>query len=161
MRSIYMRHWGLLYTLALGLLRDGGLAEDAVQDVFASLERPLKALEIRSSLRNDLATCVCNRAKSIIRGSDRRKVIERKVAGHRALAASPKSVLSTQESIDSLKIALTRVTAEQREILLLRCKAGLSYREIVEHLSITVGAAKTCFHRGKEALERLLNAGGA
>ncbi len=56
-----------------------------------------------------------------------------------------------------LASALSRLTADQRRVLLLRDTLDLSYEEIGRLARIPVGTAKSYVHRGRENLRRLLH----
>jgi RNA polymerase sigma-70 factor (ECF subfamily) len=56
-----------------------------------------------------------------------------------------------------LAAALSRLTADQRRVLLLRDTLDLSYEEIGRLVRIPVGTAKSYVHRGRENLRRRLH----
>jgi RNA polymerase sigma-70 factor (ECF subfamily) len=68
------------------------------------------------------------------------------------------SELERSEVVRSVQRALLRLTAEQREVFVLKHVEGLSYEEIAGRLSTTVAALKMRMHRAYDRLRDLLEA---
>jgi len=156
MRMLYLYHRDYLYSVAMALLRDSQRAEDAVQDVFVTFVRGLQAFRLSGSLRSYLSVSICNRSLDIVRGEGRRKKYESRLPEPRQKVASPESLVSTRESIEALRVALTEVPIEQREVLLLRCRVGLSFREIALHQRISSNTVKARYLYGLMKLREIM-----
>ena len=156
MRVLYLAHKDHLYTLARALLCDQHLAEDVVHDVFVSFARALDDLQLRGSLKGYLSVSVCNKARDIIRSRVRRQGHLRRAGEPQKTGDSPESLLATQESIEHLRAALREVPLEQREVLLLRSRMGLTFREIGKQQQVGIETAKGRYRHGLNKLKKLL-----
>ncbi len=155
MRVLYVAHKDHLYTLARALLRDQHLAEDVVHDVFVSFARALDDLQLRGSLKGYLSVSVCNKARDIIRSRVRRQGYLRRAGEPQKTGDSPESLLATQESIEHLRAALREVPLEQREVLLLRSRTGLTFKEIGKQQQVGIETAKGRYRHGLNRLKKL------
>jgi RNA polymerase sigma factor (sigma-70 family) len=77
------------------------------------------------------------------------------VPGHEA--APSQSTLDAELS-ERLRVALARLAPKQAEIFCLHCLEGWSYKEISEHLAVSVDSVGVLLHRARTQL-RLLMAG--
>ncbi len=68
------------------------------------------------------------------------------------------SALERSEVVRDLQRALLRLTAEQREVFVLKHVEGLSYEEIAGRLTTSVAALKMRMHRAYDRLRELLEA---
>lgn len=69
------------------------------------------------------------------------------------------SVMPNQESVMDLKtvgMAMTMLSQEHREILLMVCVRGMRYEEAAQQLGVPVGTVRSRLSRSREALQRLL-----
>ncbi len=133
-----------------------GEAEDIVHDVFVTFVRNLPGLRLRTSLRAYLSVSVCNRARDLARAR-----IRHRDAGPGEPAAEgvvgPDARATEAEQIGRLRVALGRLPEEQREVVLLRSRAGLSFKEIARHQGITANTAQGRYRYGIDKLRSLLN----
>jgi DNA-directed RNA polymerase specialized sigma24 family protein len=65
--AIYQRYRDYLLSVAMAMLCDIGLAEDAVHDVFVSLARNRREFRLRRNLKACLAVSVVNRTRDLRR----------------------------------------------------------------------------------------------
>jgi RNA polymerase sigma-70 factor (ECF subfamily) len=77
-----------------------------------------------------------------------------------ALQPGPEDQVERQIDIDELYIALQTLTAEQREVVLLRFVEGLSAREVGDIMGKQEGAVRGMQFRAIESLRRTLARGG-
>lgn len=76
-----------------------------------------------------------------------------------APAPTPESILGASETSRALRAALLGLPARQRDLLHLVFYEDLSVEEAAEVLGISVGSARTHYHRGKERLRERLAKG--
>ncbi len=69
---------------------------------------------------------------------------------------SPRQEVEGRQLLDALNDALGRLSADHREILLLRFSDGLSYEEISESLQISLGTVKSRINRARGELRILM-----
>ena len=153
---VYEKYVDAMLTLAVGLLGQRAAAEDVVQDVFLSFARSAKDLRAKGSLRSYLATSVLNRVRD--QGRQRQRQARRD-EGLRVLgeAAGPEQAVILAEETDRLHQAITQLPEEQREVVLLRLKASLEFREIARLQQTSISTALGRYRYGLDRLRSLLN----
>ena len=166
------RHAARVYRVALGITRSAPDAEEVVQDVFASLVRAIGTFEGRSALATWLYRVAANAALAKRRG--KRAQVEVLLEdclptfredGHREgdraflladWSANPEEVLLTGESRRVLELALDRLPAHFRAVLVLRDVEDLSNEEAARLLGESVSSVKSRLHRARMALREQL-----
>ena len=146
------RHGGYL----LALLRRFGLgpqdAQDTAQQAFLRGWRSAQTYRAeRAAPRTWLSTIALNLARNQLRNHQRRRMAMLR------LAQEPKEQLSTHSPESSeravqMRGALAHMSAEQREIIMLRIDLALSFTDIAERLAISPANARQRFHRATKAL---------
>lgn len=138
---LYDRYAGLIYGIGMRYLRDRGLAEDLVQDVFTSVWKNAAGFDPG---RASFATWVCritrNRATDMIR---RRKARVQTVDGDPPFEPGeddPSGDLSRSFDVAS---ALSRLSPVHREVLVLAYFQGFSQSEISRQTNTPLGTVKS------------------
>ncbi len=157
LRRIYEAHKDHLLTLARGMTGDWNVAEDVVHDVFVAFARNVPRLRLKASLRGYLSISVCNRARDLYRTEIRHRLDECQAHRGPAGTAAPDARAAEAELTDRLRAALRQVPLDQREVLLLRTQAGLSFEEIGRHQGISANTARGRYRYGIDKLRSLLN----
>ncbi|MEU4690946.1 sigma-70 family RNA polymerase sigma factor [Actinoplanes sp. NPDC023714] len=143
-----------LVRLAVLMVDDLPTAEDIVQDVFTRLyRRHGTALTAVADPNAYLVSSVMNAARSALR----RRRIARAYLPPRpdpAPAAEDEALLGTGDR--EVIRALGRLTARQRQVIVLRYWSGLSEQEIAGTLRITTGTVKSTAHRALTLLRAQL-----
>jgi RNA polymerase sigma-70 factor, ECF subfamily len=142
--ALYDLHGAALYRVAFTLLGSRESAEDAVQEVFASLVRSRHQLAGVENLRAYLFASLRHAAARL---AAIRKM--EPLVGDVA-AQEPRSLDAAQAA--KLERALASLPAEQREILALKIDGELTFAEIAALLGIS---ANTAASRYRYALEKL------
>ena len=140
------------YGLALRILRDETLAEDAVQDAFLTVWRSAARYRPdRAAPSAWILTIVHRRAVDIVRREQRRRADA--VAEHDEPAgdAADEAVLARAEQA-RVRRALAQLPPDRRRLLELAYFAGLTQSEIAERLDLPIGTIKS---RTFAALARL------
>jgi RNA polymerase sigma factor (sigma-70 family) len=157
LRRIYEMHKDHLLMLARAMTGDRGEAEDVVHDVFVAFARNVPGLRLRTTLRAYLCVSVCNRVRDLARTRIRHRQEEGAIEPPSEAVAGPDDRATDAETIERLRVALGRLPAEQREVVLLRSRSGLSFKEIARHQGITVNTAQGRYRYGIDKLRSLLN----
>jgi len=138
--ELYDRLAGPAYGLALRVLRDPALAEDAVQDAFLSVWRASQRYSARQgSARAWVLMLVHRRAVDLVRRENRRSagpLDELTLVG--AEDASPDGVERAR-----VRAALAAFPERERQALALAYFGGLTQREVSARLGIPLGTVKT------------------
>jgi len=155
LRILYVEHKDFLLTLANALLHDIALAEDVVHDVFVTFTRNIGDFHMKGSLKSYFATCTANGARTLLR----RKKIH---AANSDFATEPQAgntpcPLETQETAEKIRHHLAALPHEQREVIVLRIKADLTFKEIARIQDVSIPTAQGRYRYGIDKLRSLLN----
>ena len=159
--AIYRKYLDHLLTVAVHLLRDPGLAQDAVQEVFVKLIESLDTFELRGSLKSFLSCCVANRCRDMLRQRVRRPSVA--LNEHVAADGSPPPLALLIRDEQDLKLleGLAGLPEEQREAIVLRHHGGIRFRKIAEAQVATTKTVQSRYHYGMTKLRTLLNGEGS
>jgi len=158
--ELYDRYGRVAYGLALRILRDRALAEDAVQEGFLAVWRSAGSFVAeRAKPATWILTLVHRRAVDLVRREQRRRSSQldpegpEEVEGTEDLAALRSRRRIVQE-------ALGRLPAEQREALELAYYGGFTQSELAERLGLPLGTIKSRMFTGLRRLRDLLAEAG-
>jgi RNA polymerase sigma-70 factor, ECF subfamily len=161
--ALFREHYAALASFALRYVRDGVLAEEIVQDLFADLWPRRATWELRpGGARPYLLAAVRNRALNL----RKRQAVERGWEQHEASPdvrelhprpAHADQVLEAAQLEQQVRAALESLPERCRLVMHLRWRDQLSYAEIAEVMGISVKGVENQLARGLKALrERLL-----
>jgi RNA polymerase sigma factor (sigma-70 family) len=154
--ELYDRFGAVAYRLAVRILRDRTLAEDAVQDAFLGAWRTAAAFDpARGTASTWLMTLVHRRAVDLVRREDRRKT---DVLDDTPVASDETTDerVEIREERRRVQTALARLPPDQREALELAYYGGLSQSELAERLGVPLGTVKSRMFAGLSKLRDLL-----
>jgi RNA polymerase sigma-70 factor, ECF subfamily len=146
-------HTAAVYHLAYGILRDPGLAEDAVQETMIKAWRSLGSFRGDSSSRTWILRIAHNTAIDLLRRRRERSVEPSDlVLEDGSTVDEPGRRLAARAELELLRQALAGLDELSRSIVVLREIEYLSYQEISETLDIPVTTVKTRLLRARRAL---------
>jgi RNA polymerase sigma-70 factor (ECF subfamily) len=154
--ELYDRYGRPAYGLALRILRDDALAEDAVQEAFLTLWRTAgRFVPEKGSASTWILTLVHRRAVDVVRREQRRRVDTLESAPEpRTGGADEEAWLRLQR--ERVQAALRRLPDQQREALELSYYAGYTQAEIAARLGQPLGTIKSRMFIGLARLRELL-----
>ncbi|WP_432807711.1 sigma-70 family RNA polymerase sigma factor [Pantanalinema sp. GBBB05] len=157
--TLYDRHAGLVYGLALATLGNAQEAEDLTQDIFFILAKGSTYNPQRGSLRTFLAILTKSRAKDRLRSrSSNRRMLDRWQWGRPAESGVnlPLEQVFQQEQSQEVRTALAQLSEPEQLVLQLAYYDGLSQSEIAQQLDIPLGTVKARARRGLLKLRQTL-----
>jgi len=154
---IYEKYLAPMLTLAMGLLNDAGIAEDVVQDVFVSFAQSQQNFRIRGSLSGYLATSVVNRVRDHKRRLGRQAAQDPGRFERPGQSVRPDQRVILDEQATLLNNAVAELPDEQREVILLRLKADMKFREIAKLQETSTNTVLSRYRYGLEKLRSTLN----
>ena len=139
--ELYDRYGGMVYSMGLSYLRDRSLAEDLTQDVFASVWVKSESFD---PSRASFSTWVYRISRNRLTDLDRRRRAHPGTTGSDPLVRIPVDDGADRiaRSLDMAE-ALSRLSPEHRELLVLAYFEGLSQREIARLTDVPLGTVKT------------------
>ena len=131
-------------------------AEDLVQDTFVEALRSCHRFRGRSTIYTWLHAILLNLTRHYHRS--RKNIIcdEEAGSGEQAVTAEEPAQLDVEAAGAALSAALRRLSAPQREIIVLRYYEHMKLHEIAAHIGISKGTVKSRIHYAIGELQRLL-----
>jgi RNA polymerase sigma-70 factor (ECF subfamily) len=151
MAAVYDRYAGLVYGVALRVLRDEGAAEDTAQEVFMQLWRQPGLFDTRrGSLGPWLAVIARNRAIDAVR----RRREQTEVPETIALNLDLEDEAARHLAVEKVRQVLAGVPQEQRTALEMAFFEGMTHTEIAQRTGQPLGTIKTRIRAALLALRR-------
>lgn len=154
--ALHKRYVNLVYSMALRVLRDASLAEEVTQDVFLKLWQKSHHYDPRRGRFSTWLLSVTRFAAiDRLRYEKRRPTINLQPEDQPALARAEHREHADWERGQHLRLLLEQLPAEQREVIELAYFAGMTHRELAEHLRLPLGTVKSRLRLGLEKLRAL------
>ncbi|MBN1804944.1 MAG: sigma-70 family RNA polymerase sigma factor [Sedimentisphaerales bacterium] len=154
---IYRKYKTDLLVLAIALLNDKSAAEDVLHDVFLSFVRSLDKFRLTGSLKGYLLTCVANRARNSNKAKHHQNLSLDKAESCCSDSSGPTSSLICNEQLQQLAGAMAKLSYDQREVVMLRHQAQMTFAAIAKSLGISTNTAKSRYRYGLEKLRLILD----
>lgn len=154
--KIYDLYSDALFAYAFKHLGDSQVAEELVSETFF---RFLGALERGGGPKEHLKAYLYRITHNLITDRFRRQPPPSLELDEERLPddkPGPASVFSSHQDADRVRQALRLITADQRQVIVLKFLEGWSAAEITQVMEKSLGAVKALQHRGLAALERIL-----
>jgi RNA polymerase sigma-70 factor (ECF subfamily) len=155
--ELYDRFGRVAWGLAMRILRDESLAEDAVQDAFTTAWKTAsRFVPERASARTWLLTLVHRRAVDVVRREERRRSepLDERFEAAAGGAADDEVLLRLER--ERVQRALAELPDREREALELAYYGGFSQSELAERLGQPLGTIKSRMFTGLARLRELL-----
>ena len=158
--ELYDRYGRVAYGLALRIVRDRALAEDAVQEAFLAVWRSAGAfLAEQGKPSTWILTLVHRRAVDLVRREERRRAEPLEETDHPTGEATDEEAwLRAQRQV--VQEALRKLPPEQREAIELAYYGGFTQSELAEKLGLPLGTIKSRMFTGLKRLRELLAESG-
>jgi RNA polymerase sigma factor (sigma-70 family) len=155
--ELYDRFGRVAYGLALRILRDENLAEDAVQEGFLAAWRNAdRFMPERAKASTWLLTLVHRRAVDLVRRENRRRAEPLTEGIEPVPAESAEDDAWLRFERERVQAALKLLPDQQREAIELAYYGGFSQSELAERLGQPVGTIKSRMFTGLARLRELL-----
>jgi RNA polymerase sigma-70 factor (ECF subfamily) len=154
--ELYDRLGGVAYGLALRVLRDRALAEDAVQEAFLSVWRSAgRFVPERARARTWLLTLVHRRAVDLVRREDVRRA-ETLDEVEQPADESVEQTAWLRFERQRVQGALKALPDPQRELIELAYYGGFTQSQLADRLGVPLGTVKSRMFTGLSRLGELL-----
>ena len=154
--ALYDRYGRVAYGLALRVLRDSALAEDAVQDAFLTVWRSAhRYIPERSKPSTWIMTFVHRRAVDLVRREERRRA-DQLTEADATVGGSVDEEAWLRLERERVQGALRQLPDQQREAIELAYYGGFTQSELAERLGQPLGTIKSRMFTGLARLRELL-----
>ena len=160
--AIYDRYAQRIYSLAMSVLKDEGLAEDAVQEVFSNIWQKSSSYRPEMSAPGTWIMSVAHHKIVDFYRSRRRTTDHTTQPEMETLLRLPDQKLSVEQEVERnfnarlVRAALMELPEEQSRPLYLSAWHGYSQSEIAKMLDIPLGTVKTRMRLGMQKLKAAL-----
>jgi len=153
------RYYKQVYRFLVRFTGRPHLAEDLIQDVFMKLSRSAETFDPTRKFRPWLYSIAANRARDALRSAGRaeKQIIVQKTAEGDSdvslahllpeTSVAPDEEIIARETTQKVKVALTVLPDQLREILILAYYDQLPYKEIADILGVPLGTVKSRLHK--------------
>jgi RNA polymerase sigma-70 factor (ECF subfamily) len=162
---LYDEFSGLVYSLALRMLRTPAAAEDATQDIWVKIWNAAATYDARRAAVSTWIVVITRRhvldllRREKVRAAGRPGIDPQDDADALAISA-PDDVAQAaelQELGAEVRTALAQLPHEQRRALVLAYHGGYTQREIADELQKPLGTVKTYMFQGMRTMRTLLD----
>lgn len=157
MSSLFDRYSGIVYSVALRVLKDTGQAEDVMQDIFIQIwKKPGAFVSGRGSLGAWLVVVARNRAIDSLRRRRPTDSVEDVV-----LASSTDLAAEAERNtlMEKVRIYMHQLPPEQRKSVEMAYFDGMSHSEIAEKTGDPLGTVKTRIRLALITLRKAMQGG--
>jgi RNA polymerase sigma-70 factor (ECF subfamily) len=144
--ELYDRYGRITYSLILRMVRDGGIAEDLVQETFLRVWNRVHGFDAqKGSIGPWLLAVARNRAIDYLRsaGGRERNALEYEDNDHPQLYCDMEKDILASDKARRVKTAIERLNPNQRQVIELAYFEGLSQSEMAERMGQPLGTVKT------------------
>lgn len=146
-----------VYRLAYRMCGNAYDADEAAQEAFVAAWRALPNFRGDAKFSTWLYRLTTNAAIDVMRREKRHKAVgDGEMMEVADTSNSPQETVERTEQQEAVQRALATLSAEYREVLLLRYMEELDYAEIAEVLKLPSGTVKSRINRAKAALKTAL-----
>ncbi|MCM8756471.1 MAG: sigma-70 family RNA polymerase sigma factor, partial [Candidatus Omnitrophica bacterium] len=152
---IYRRMSGFVYTVAKGVVNEQQIAEEITQEVFLKIYQNIKNFKLYSSLKTWVYRITLNTSFNTYRKLKREN-------NHRLAIENYLSDRYSQEDKDAIdrrylvSYILDKLNPQQRAVIVLREKLGLSYKEIATSLKVNTNVVRSRLRRARQTLLKIV-----
>ena len=157
LRRIYEKYLSRLLSFAMALLNDAGAAEDVVHDVFVSFAESAETFKLRGNLKSYLTTCVLNRARDTMRANRHRPVRLDEAESILSEKERPDRAILGSERARQLNHALAQLPDEQRQVIVLRLKGEMKFRDIAKLHNVSINTIQGRYRYGLDKVRSILD----
>jgi RNA polymerase sigma factor (sigma-70 family) len=157
--EIYNRYSSKVYGKCLSILKDGAMAEDAVQEIFMKIFLRLTTFKQGSTFSTWVYAVTYNYCIDYIRKKKRQPITDENDIAEKNLAdLDLREFEVLEEEFERMKVAMDNLHFEDREVLLMKYKEGMQIDEIAEIINKSESAVKMKILRAKQKVRDFIQA---
>ena len=160
MQVLFARHHVRVYRFVLRLVRNNATAEDLISEVFLDVWRQAGKFEGRSQVSTWMLSIARFKALSALRRKPEQELDEETAAQIEDDADTPEVALAKKDKAAVLRQALSKLSAEHREVVDLVYYHEKSVEEVAEIVGIPEATVKTRMFYARKKLSEVLKEQG-
>jgi RNA polymerase sigma-70 factor (ECF subfamily) len=157
LRRIYEKYKNDLLALAIALSRDRTAAEDVLHDVFVSFAQYAEKLQLRTSLKSYLSSCIANRVRNMNREKSQRILQINNAETIGSDCDGPQRLAISAEQSERIEMAMAELPYQQQEVIILHLQSGMRFKAIAESQGVSINTIQSRYRYGLDKLRSLLN----
>ena len=157
LRRVYEKYKDELLALAIALSNNRAAAEDALHDVFVSFAEYAEKLQLRTSLKSYLSSCIANRVRNLNRAKALRTAQLSRTEAVSSDCDGPDRLATSAELSRRIDQAMEQVPYEQREVIILHLQSGMRFKAIAQSQGVSINTIQSRYRYGLDKLRMLLN----
>lgn len=157
LRRIYEKYKDDLLALAISLSRDRSVAEDVLHDVFVSFAEYAEKLQLRTSLKSYLSSCVANRIRNIKRFENQQIAQLNNSEPVGSGFQGPDRLAISAELSRQIEQAIAQLPFEQKEVIILHLQSGMRFKTIAKFQNVSINTIQSRYRYGLDKLRSILN----
>jgi len=157
LRRIYEKYKDDLLALAIALSNDRAVAEDVLHDVFVSFAEYAEKLQLRTSLKSYLSSCIANRVRNLKRAKSQQTVQLIEAEMDSKDCNRPDRLAMSAELCRQIEQAMAQLPYDQREVIILHLQSGTRFRAIAQSQGVSINTIQSRYRYGLDKLRSLLN----
>ena len=139
--NFYKQHYKLYYLAACQYLKDPGLAQEVVNDVFLKIWEDAIQINIQTSLKSYIYRAVVNRCLNEL-GKNKKDLVQRREWGHQSGDVAETREMEVNELKVKLYAAIDRLPEQCRKVFMMSRFEELKQQEIADRLQISIKTVK-------------------
>jgi RNA polymerase sigma-70 factor (ECF subfamily) len=160
MQVLFARHHVRVYRFVLRLVRNEATAEDLISEVFLDVWRQAGKFEGRSAVSTWMLSIARFKALSALRRKPEQELDEEMAEQIEDHADTPETALAKKDKAAVLRQALSKLSADHREIVDLVYYHEKSVEEVAEIVGIPEATVKTRMFYARKKLSEVLKEQG-
>jgi RNA polymerase sigma-70 factor, ECF subfamily len=160
MQVLFVRHHVRIYRFVVRLVRDQELAEDLLSEVFLDVWRQADKFQARSAVSTWILAIARFKALSSFKRRVETELDEAAAAAIEDTGDDPEVAIRKKDQGEILRMCLSRLSPEHREIVDLVYYQGRTIRDAAGIVGIPENTVKTRMFHARKRLSELLNAAG-
>jgi RNA polymerase sigma-70 factor (ECF subfamily) len=160
MQVLFARHQVRVYRFVLRLVRNEATAEDLISEVFLDVWRQAGKFEGRSAVSTWMLSIARFKALSALRRKPEQELDEETAEQIEDHADNPETALAKKDKAAVLRQALSKLSADHREIVDLVYYHEKSVEEVAEIVGIPEATVKTRMFYARKKLSEILKEQG-
>lgn len=156
--ALYQQYGNMVYSLAVQVLHDGGLAEEVTQDTFLKVWRQAERWDSsKGKFTSWLLTIARRTAIDRYRQQNRQVPLDPTPIEDNPTSFGRVARVDTKDWINGqvLRELMTQLPPEQAQLIELAFYQGMSHSELADHLKLPLGTVKTRLRLGMQKLRAM------